>query len=236
MKIALEGVFMRICKVQDCNTNTIDGHSVCPVHKYRWFKYKSYDVPKKEIIPIPDGYVKICKHHGNLKEHEVFKRKNYLRCKYCHQEYYKINIEKRDKDNKDYRTNFPDKVKTDNKEWRLKNKEYNDERIAKWRGNNPDKVKFMRWRGHIKFTYKITSKEYDEMIEQQNGLCKICNKPETKMNMLKDGIQRLSVDHCHKTGKVRGLLCGKCNTALGSLRDSIDTLNSAIAYLSSHVD
>ncbi len=227
---------MRICRAPTCNDNTIDGHSVCPVHKYRWFKYKSFDVPQKIKPELPDGYVKLCKHHGYLKENDVFKKKNFLRCKLCQKQYYEINIEKRDKDNKNYRIKHTDKVKITNKEWRLKNKEYDKERTKKWVKNNPEKAKLMRWRGHIKFAYKITAKEYDQMIEDQNGLCKICNNPEMTMNMLKDGFKKLAVDHCHTTGKVRGLLCVKCNGALGMFQDSIDNLKSAILYLSSHAD
>lgn len=74
--------------------------------------------------------------------------------------------------------------------------------------------------------YKITSHEYLRILERQNGTCAICFQ--------NDGKRRLAVDHCHKTGKVRGLLCVKCNTALGKFGDNITLLQRAIYYLELH--
>jgi len=73
--------------------------------------------------------------------------------------------------------------------------------------------------------YGITIEEYEAMCEEQQGLCKICNNPESI-----DG-RSLAVDHCHNTGAVRGLLCGKCNKALGLLNDNTILMERAIAYL-----
>lgn len=76
----------------------------------------------------------------------------------------------------------------------------------------------------LKRFYGINLQEYNKMLKNQQGTCKICNsKPKYKKS--------LSVDHCHKTGKVRGLLCGDCNTGLGKFRDNIDSLKNAIKYL-----
>ena len=78
------------------------------------------------------------------------------------------------------------------------------------------------WRLNIKRQYGITAGEYQEYFSKQNGKCAIC-KSESK--------RRLNVDHCHVTGKVRGLLCGPCNTLLGMAKDSTDRLAKAIEYL-----
>jgi hypothetical protein len=72
--------------------------------------------------------------------------------------------------------------------------------------------------------YGITLEQYEKMYAKQNGVCKICKNPCVTRNLL-------SVDHCHTTGKVRGLLCVKCNTALGMLNDNIALLSNAILYL-----
>lgn len=64
---------------------------------------------------------------------------------------------------------------------------------------------------NLKRMYGMTLGQYDEMVENQNGVCMICEKPEIN--------RRLSVDHDHKTGKVRGLLCCRCNFALGIVED-----------------
>jgi len=74
--------------------------------------------------------------------------------------------------------------------------------------------------------YGINANDYKQLLEKQNGVCKICKKSCVSR-------QFLSVDHCHKTGKVRGLLCVKCNTALGMLNDNVEYFTAAIMYLKS---
>jgi hypothetical protein len=74
---------------------------------------------------------------------------------------------------------------------------------------------------------------YDAMLQEQQGVCKVCKCPETTKN--KDGLTLpLSVDHDHTTGKVRGLLCRKCNIGIGSFGDSPDLLIRAAEYLSAN--
>lgn len=72
--------------------------------------------------------------------------------------------------------------------------------------------------------YGITIDEYDTLHEQQDGVCAICNQPPP------DG-QRLVVDHCHDTGRIRGLLCSRCNTAIGFLGDDPCLVATAASYL-----
>jgi hypothetical protein len=67
------------------------------------------------------------------------------------------------------------------------------------------------------------------MLEVQNGVCAICKLPESRKS--RSGLYTLSVDHDHKTGKVRGLLCHRCNNCLGTLKDDTHILQSAIDYL-----
>ncbi len=83
-------------------------------------------------------------------------------------------------------------------------------------------------------TYGITSVDYARMLEEQNGVCYICYR---KNIILKKGMHKgnLCVDHCHDTGRVRGLLCHNCNRALGLLQDSTERLERAIAYLTHKV-
>lgn len=66
--------------------------------------------------------------------------------------------------------------------------------------------------------------KYNEMSEQQNHKCKICGK-------IDEQNKQLCVDHYHSTGKIRGLLCHKCNRALGAFKDNIDIIENAIKYL-----
>lgn len=76
----------------------------------------------------------------------------------------------------------------------------------------------------IKNKYGITTDQFAEMLVSQRGRCAICGGVEMSGPM--------NIDHCHETGRVRGLLCSKCNHLLGNARDDQEILNAAIVYLS----
>ena len=78
---------------------------------------------------------------------------------------------------------------------------------------------------YLKKTYEISLKRYEELFQAQFGVCAICHKPPTEEKPF------LVVDHDHETGKVRGLLCNKCNMAIGLFGDLTDNLRSAVRYL-----
>ena len=80
--------------------------------------------------------------------------------------------------------------------------------------------------------YGINLKQYEELFLQQNGCCKICKKHISELNNKHK--KSLCVDHCHKTNKIRGLLCDKCNRGIGLLNDDIDILKNAVEYLQSN--
>ena len=86
----------------------------------------------------------------------------------------------------------------------------------------------------LKVKYKIRLEQYDEMLKNQNYVCKICKNPESSIDKRHNKTRDLSIDHCHKSGKIRGLLCDKCNRGLGYFKDSIESLESAIRYLKSN--
>lgn len=88
----------------------------------------------------------------------------------------------------------------------------------------------------MKRQYGITLFEYRQMYESQKQCCAICKSPvDFDGSNLKKGDQRLPtqpcIDHCHTTGKVRGILCFHCNTALGHVNDDSETLRTMIKYL-----
>ena len=80
----------------------------------------------------------------------------------------------------------------------------------------------------LKRNFGITKKEYNDMFDLQQGRCKICNIHRDELD------KNLCVDHCHKSNKIRGLLCRKCNAGLGIFRDDINIVNSALKYLQSN--
>jgi hypothetical protein len=77
--------------------------------------------------------------------------------------------------------------------------------------------------------YGVTLEWYQAVLAKQNGVCAICKEPEKAF--IRGKLISMPVDHCHETGKARGLLCTKCNRGLGLFSDKIDVLKSAIKYL-----
>lgn len=85
---------------------------------------------------------------------------------------------------------------------------------------------------YIKYQYGLTRERYIEMYELQKGCCMICGIHKELYTFKNRGRQSvLYVDHCHETGRVRGLLCLECNKGLGAFKDSLDLLQRAILYL-----
>lgn len=90
---------------------------------------------------------------------------------------------------------------------------------------NPPKYEYMR-DYMLQRRYGITQQEYQTMLEQQKYSCAICKRTEFTYH--------LHVDHCHMTGKIRGLLCSPCNVYLGYSKDNMEVYKSAIQYLGEH--
>lgn len=163
-----------------------------------------------------NNIVKKCKVHGDLnKSQTIVNRlsdngKKYLRCRECR------NLSERNR----LKTKY---IKTPKKHEKRKLPDFINQE-----NKNHAYTIFNR--------FKLLPEKYYEMLKIQNNVCAICKQPETQLKKNYNKIKMLSVDHCHQTGKVRGLLCGSCNTALGGFKDSIENLQSAIAYLLSSVD
>lgn len=100
-----------------------------------------------------------------------------------------------------------------------------------WFHGNKERAKENRHRWNLGATYGITPEQYQEMLTAQGGVCAVCGLDEPNEHGRTGTKFRLSVDHCHETGRVRGLLCQKCNRAIGLLNDNVDLLRKAIDYL-----
>lgn len=83
----------------------------------------------------------------------------------------------------------------------------------------------------LKDKYGIGLADYQVMLSKQNGVCLICMRKANGVSKWGSAFKNLSVDHCHKTGKVRGLLCHRCNWLIGSVEDNPDLMKRAILYL-----
>lgn len=97
--------------------------------------------------------------------------------------------------------------------------------VNAWIGKNPSYAA----NASMRAKYGVTLGWYNEQLAKQNGVCAICGNPETRQ--LNGKTKRLAVDHCHDTGKVRGLLCATCNTGIGNLKHSIALLEASIKYI-----
>ena len=103
-----------------------------------------------------------------------------------------------------------------------------NEMNREWRRKNAEKVKEANKRYaltyKLKNKYGLTEEEYEKALSASKGKCQICCKK-----------RKLFIDHCHTTGKFRGLLCSQCNSALGMMEDSPDRLKAAQEYLQDHI-
>ena len=99
-----------------------------------------------------------------------------------------------------------------------------DRRIA-----NREHMLAIERRSKFKKQYGITVEDYEQMLRAQGGGCGICGA-----TVPSNRTKFFAVDHCHGTGKVRGLLCTKCNRGLGLFNDNTDRLSAAVRYLKGH--
>jgi hypothetical protein len=120
--------------------------------------------------------------------------------------YYKNNRKKVLKKQNEYNSNNREKYRDNSKRFYKNNKDY-----------------YREWR--MRHSYGFSIDEYNNMFKMQNGCCAICKTHQSELK------KSLSVDHCHKTGKVRGLLCDSCNRGIGLLKDDPKILQIALEYL-----
>jgi hypothetical protein len=118
--------------------------------------------------------------------------------------------------NKDKRKTYPDTLCKSCKSIQTKT----------WFQANKEKAIRYNTKSKLKLRYGMDMADYDAMVIAQNNLCAICNQPQARRN--------LAVDHCHQTNRVRGLLCDKCNLALGMINDDLNIVEGIKRYLLLH--
>ena len=109
-----------------------------------------------------------------------------------------------------YRAEHREEIKAKGKAWRLANKERQTDYYR---------------RRNLRQRFGMTLEQYNQMFQEQNGCCLTCGVHQSEVKHV------FHVDHNHETGKVRGILCFRCNAALGNLGDNVDTLKAMIKYL-----
>ena len=131
-------------------------------------------------------------------------------CKACYQE----SNQKWLSENREHRKHY-------NRKWKMQNEVHVKEEKKRW--DDEHRGDYM-YEYHLKRMYGLTKDDYDRLLEAQNNGCAICGNP-------CDIHKKLSADHDHQTGRVRGLLCHRCNTGLGCFRDDPNRLLKAVEYL-----
>lgn len=114
---------------------------------------------------------------------------------------------------------------TENEKAALVAREWRKRNLAQARANNK--------RTHVAKKYGITIEEYNALVKAQDSVCAICRETSNSSHP-KGKVYDLAVDHNHKTGAVRGLLCRACNHALGLFRENPSYLKAALKYLKKH--
>lgn len=127
--------------------------------------------------------------------------------------------------NKKWRIEHTKKYKEYKRKYWEKNKEVLKKKRQEYKRKNKIAIKIGKIQHRLKISKNEATRLYNLTI---NGVCAICGKPESLSR------QSISIDHNHNTGKIRGLLCSKCNTAIGYFGENIKYLQNAIKYLQKH--
>jgi len=135
----------------------------------------------------------------------------------------KVNADAREKQRK-WRAENPELHRKRAKDWKAANKDRFDIRHKAWRDANRARLNAQGRAKYYRSKYGLTLEERDALLAGQGGVCKLCSRVE----VAKRG---WAVDHCHRTGKVRGLLCQACNLVLGHARDDAALLRRMADYL-----
>ena len=108
--------------------------------------------------------------------------------------------------------------------------EHREQGRAAWRRWYAKNKDAQRVKDRLK-NYGLSPGEFAVQLDLQGGVCAICSQPESARDHRTGEVRQLSVDHDHRSGRLRGLLCRACNLAIGHMNDSVDRLRMAAAYL-----
>lgn len=225
-----------ICEVEGCDSIVVS-HNLCGKHYSRWKRHGH----TKQTRPVGWG----SKEKHPLKytyDHYVRRNNRYEVCEEWKNDFWVFVKDIGERPSKDHRIKRIDEklpLSKINFVWELplisnpntkSTKETRAKYAKEYRKLNERKVRS----SSLKKSFGITLDQYESMAEKQKYRCAICGEEEKTVNSFNGKKNNLSVDHCHSTGKIRGLLCSRCNTAIGYFNDSIPVIEKAIRYIKYH--
>jgi hypothetical protein len=222
---------MSTCSVKGCGKE-MQAKGLCGMHRMRLLRHgdlntsRPSDWGKKEKHPLYGAWREFFRKHNKScciewKDFWVFVSDVGVRPSTAHV------LGRLDDSAPASKSNFVWREKIVCKEASETSKEYSARYQREYRKLHPERVKATE----NKRRYGLASVEYNRMADLQAGLCLICKRPERSLDKTSGQPRSLYVDHCHTTGKIRGLLCTNCNQGIGSFFDSPEILLAAIRYL-----
>jgi Recombination endonuclease VII len=211
-----------MCSVQDCSKKVV-AYGLCDTHRKRLSRHGHLNTTR------PNDWGKREKHP--LYNSWLWMKRMESKFSMCDKwgDFWLFVADMGDRPSKNHRLRRLDRYgnfSKSNCEWvEAKPNKIAAEKTKQWRKDNPAIEK----NNYLQKMYGITLEDFNALHEKQLGCCAIC-RISTKQNQ-----QSLSVDHCHKTGIVRGLLCRHCNFVIGYSNDSVERLNAIINYLSKFI-
>ena len=216
----------KICKVDGCGKD-VRSNGLCCAHYYRFYRHGTLDQTR------PADW-------GKREKHPLYASWNNLRgypsmeiCEEWLNDFWQFVADVVERPNKKVFLKRPDETKPfgkDNFAWMPRLLQHDGTRAGMGAAKS-ERFKQLK----VKKLYKLSAEDRAAMFEKQNHLCAICKRPEVRRFRAKGGTMSLAVDHCHTTGKIRGLLCGNCNQAIGLFREDVVAMQAAVDYLKAHL-
>ena len=218
----------KICRIDGCNNFRVS-NGLCDMHRQRVVKHGHTKQTR------PKGW-------GSKEKHPLYQTWCWLKRKEPNpslcvewQDFWQFAEDAGERPSPKHRFHVIDKSKPiykDNYEWQVwqdggSSREKRTAYCRQWRKDNPEKIK----NSELKKVFGIDLDEYHSMLKKQDYHCAICGNGEAAINPRTKKALDLAVDHCHETGKIRGLLCKNCNNMIGYAKDSPELLIKALNYL-----
>lgn len=222
----IKGIIKGICTVDDCK-ELIKGHGYCSAHYQLWKKNGKAEKLKREKRSHPFYSLWFERKQSDLLVEEWLDFTNFVKGISPKPEgnylLLRLNEGKFGPNNFRWQEHLKRKEDETKKEWHAR----------KWAARQHANPSMERER-HYQRKYGISIAQYEEKLKEQNFVCAICGQFETSISVNSGTVKKLAVDHNHKTGKTRELLCWRCNGTIGKIDEDLGLLKKIENYLIKH--